>query len=68
MALFTTTLKGQMKLLNGGHEYTKQREAKGITHWMCVKRRRGQCRGKAMSRLVGTNYMVKVYDVHNHDV
>lgn len=67
MATFTTSAKGQLKLVHNDFEYTKQRERNGVSYWMCVKRRWKLCRGKAQTCKIGSNYMVKIYDEHNHE-
>lgn len=68
VATFTMSLKGHFKLLHGGFEFTKERTNKeGTTiNWVCSKKRRYGCKGKARTRRIDSKEMVKIFGRHNH--
>lgn len=67
-AVFTTTQRSGLKLVCEGFEFTKQKTSNhgDLTLWACVKKTSLKCRGKAMTRRIGSRAMVELYDVHNH--
>lgn len=65
-AVFSTTIRGRLKLVHNGREYTKLRKTKNLTFWECCKKRSG-CKGKAKTQTIDSKEMVKAYDLHNHD-
>lgn len=62
------TIKGNLNLLHGGFEFSKQKTNKqgDLTYWACVKKRHCGCKGKAQTQRFGAKEMVKLYDTHNH--
>lgn len=60
--------KGHFKLMHGGFEFIKLRfnKERNTTAWVCSKKCRFGCKGKAQTRQVGDKEMVKIYDQHNH--
>lgn len=47
--------------------YTKERESKKKnTFWECEQRRKGRCKGRAITKQVGECHLVKSTGSHNH--
>lgn len=47
--------------------YTREKDTnKNSTYWECVKRRRGRCKGRAITQQIGENHSVKLNGFHNH--
>lgn len=66
-AVFTTTQQGRLKLVLNGFEYTKSMTSKSdITLWVCAKKRRTNCKGKAKTKRVESKQMAIAYDDHLH--
>lgn len=66
-AVFTTTMKGRLKLVLNGFEYIKTFTSNNDhTLWVCAKKRRTNCKGKAKTQRVGSKQMAIAYDDHLH--
>lgn len=65
-ATFTVTRAGYSKLIHNGYLYTKKQIIRGGTSWRCVMFQRTLCKGKALTRKIRGNHMVKTYAPHNH--
>lgn len=59
-------MRGALKLLYQGYEYTKQRTTDVDTFWMCVRQNKLGCKGRSITRQFGQKYYVKEYHNHNH--
>lgn len=66
VATFTSTVRGQVKLIHKGFEYTRYQFRNNFTKWRCCKCRWQQCKGKAITRQFGPIEMVRAYGKHNH--
>ena len=64
MAKFTTSRKGNLKLVDtAGYEYTKQ-QASGIKiYWICSKYKSVKCLARATTE---GNFVIKSVRQHNH--
>lgn len=66
VATFTTTVRGQTKLVHKGYEYTRYQTKVNFTKWRCCRTRWQQCKGKATTTSIGALEMVRAHGDHNH--
>lgn len=71
-AVFTMTSRGRFKLVHNGYEYTERTGARYAKRqeetksWRCIRNRRYYCKGKAITRQIGSKQMIHVYGEHDH--
>lgn len=66
-ALFSTMIRGRLKLILNGFEYTQVPTSNSKNRlWVCAKKRRNNCKGNAKTQRVGTKQMALAYDDHLH--
>lgn len=62
---FTSTEKGQRKLIRDGYMYNFQKNlANDVTSWECVLRRKGECKSKV--KLSPTGEFIEQFNEHTH--